>query len=54
MMQRLVQIARDERMTRLFAVFTSDNQGMKEILQGFGFRVGEDKVPGRMRAHIDL
>jgi acetyltransferase len=54
LMKRLVQIARDEKMTRLFAVFTADNQGVKQIMQAQGFRIGEDKVQGRLRAQIDL
>jgi hypothetical protein len=53
-MRRLVQIARDEKMKRLFAVFTADNRGMKEIMQGLGFRIGDDKVQGRLRAQMDL
>jgi acetyltransferase len=54
LMRRLVQIARDEKMKRLFAVFTADNRGMKEIMQGLGFRIGDDKVQGRLRAQMDL
>jgi len=54
LMQRLVQIARDEKLKRLFAVFTADNRGMKEIMRGLGFIIGDDKVQGRLRAQMDL
>jgi len=54
LMQRLVQIARDEKLKRLFSVFTADNRGMKEIMRGLGFIIGDDKVQGRLRAQMDL
>jgi acetyltransferase len=53
MMRRLMQIARDEKLDRIEAIITSDNQAMQHLCGKLGGRLSPQS-DGKVKAEIDL
>jgi acetyltransferase len=54
MLRRLIQIARDERLARVYGELIRDNFAMQKLLREFGFQCRLLKDPGFIRATLDL
>jgi acetyltransferase len=54
MMRRLVDIAREEKLVRLEALLTADNEAMKRICGELGFRLIPVSEENLIKAEIDL
>ncbi len=54
MIQRLLQIARDENLRRVVATISADNPVMQELCQRLGFRLSPASADARVRAVIEL
>ncbi|HEV2717808.1 MAG TPA: GNAT family N-acetyltransferase [Terriglobales bacterium] len=54
MLRRLIQIARDERLARVYGELIRDNFAMQKLLREFGFHCRLLKDPGFIRATLDL
>ena len=54
MIQRLLQIARDENLQRVAATISADNSVMQELCQRLGFRLSPASADARVRAVIEL
>jgi acetyltransferase len=54
LLRRVVQVARDEKLSQVSAEMLPDNVGMQAIMRGLGFRVrtGEDLTS--IQAYLDL
>ena len=53
-LRRLIQIARDERLVRVYGELIRDNFAIQKLLREFGFRCRLLKDPGFIRATLDL
>jgi acetyltransferase len=54
LLRRLIQIARDEGLTRVYGELIRDNFAMQRLLKEFGFQCHLLKDPGFIRASLDL
>jgi acetyltransferase len=54
MLRRLVDIARQEKLTRIEALVTPDNEAMKHICGELGFRLVQVSEESLIKAEIDL
>jgi acetyltransferase len=54
LLRRLVQVGRDEKLTRIVASIDADNQDMQIVSKRVGFTVAYDQEDQLMKAHLDL
>lgn len=54
LLQRLVQIGRDERLNRITAEILSENTGMQRVCEKLGFRLRPTSDPSVIRAELEL
>lgn len=54
MIQRLLQVGRDEKLRRVVATISADNVVMQELCEELGFRLNPIPETGRVRAEMEL
>ncbi|MGD0415995.1 MAG: bifunctional acetate--CoA ligase family protein/GNAT family N-acetyltransferase [Terriglobales bacterium] len=54
LLRRVLQIARDERLSQVSAEMLPDNIGMQIIMKRFGFRIRTGEDPSSLQAYLDL
>jgi acetyltransferase len=54
LLQRLVRIARDEGLHRIWADMLAANVGMRRVAESIGFTVTGETVEGTLRAELDI
>lgn len=54
LLSKLVQIARDEKLSRLSGEMLGDNTGMQNIFRKLGFRLSLSPDPASMHASLEL
>jgi acetyltransferase len=54
LLRRVLQIARDEKLSQVSAEMLPDNIGMQIIMKRFGFRIRTGEDPSSLQAYLDL
>jgi acetyltransferase len=54
LLRRVLQIARDEKLSQVSAEMLPDNIGMQIIMKRFGFRIRAGEDPSSLQAYLDL
>jgi acetyltransferase len=54
LLRRVLQIARDEKLSQVSAEMLPDNIGMQIIMKRFGFRIRPGEDPSSLQAYLDL
>ena len=54
LMGRLIQVARDEKLTRIAVTILTENVGMRGVATRFGFKIQNDGAADTVRAFLDL